>query len=355
VADGDSWTGHGWRLAGCLTRLHSRGLLGPSEGDGTGDRLHPFPIVVLVPSARGKAAGLAPLRHIEYRDVVLSNLDDAAYAHADHVTNVLLPLVDRRYRTSGQDVFAAGASLGGVAAFNMVWFFPERYEGFAAMSPAFGPGAIGRVVASAAGIAAQAAAGGGAASNPLAGKRIYLDNGGDADVPEEEEATVRAVRSPRDGGMLRGLGGSLWGATAGAMAEAASSFGRKTKRVTVPTIDIFDHLTDVHWWNPGYFWLDTQLQPSIDGMRLALDALSVAWDGARLVADPDNNTNMGRVEYAYHRQAGGRHNERAWSRRIHLPMMHLLGGGRGLLEEGRRDSETARTEIGGVPPPTAGP
>lgn len=57
--------------------------------------------------------------------------------------------------------------------------------------------------------------------------------------------------------------------------------------------------------NPGYWFLDSQLQPGVDGMRQALD--------------------LHGVEYEYHREPGGRHNERGWSQRIERPLRHLLG------------------------------
>jgi len=91
----------------------------------------------------------------------------------------------------------------------------------------------------------------------LKGTRIYLDNGGDLD------------------------------------------------KVKVPLVNLWDHVTPEHWWNPGYWWLDSQLQGTVDAMRFALDAR--------------------RVKYDYNKIAGGRHNERAWASRIHKPMMFLYG------------------------------
>jgi predicted alpha/beta superfamily hydrolase len=57
--------------------------------------------------------------------------------------------------------------------------------------------------------------------------------------------------------------------------------------------------------NPGYWFLDSQLQPGVDGMRQALDLHGVA--------------------YEYYREPGGRHNERGWSQRIERPLRHLFG------------------------------
>ena len=75
--------------------------------------------------------------------------------------------------------------------------------------------------------------------------------------------------------------------------------------VKVPFVDPFDHLSSNHWWNPGYWWLDSQLQPGIDAMKLALD--------------------MKNIKYEYEKCAGGRHNERAWASRIHVPLLYLFG------------------------------
>ena len=73
----------------------------------------------------------------------------------------------------------------------------------------------------------------------------------------------------------------------------------------VPFLDLLDHVTQEHWWNPGYFWLDTQLQPAVEAMKWTLE--------------------MAGVNVDYQQVAGGRHNERAWSQRIDLPLLHLLG------------------------------
>ena len=56
---------------------------------------------------------------------------------------------------------------------------------------------------------------------------------------------------------------------------------------------------------PGWFWLDTNLQPGVDAMCAAL-----RWH---------------HVEHAFHRAPGGRHNEAAWAARVERPLRHLLG------------------------------
>jgi len=70
----------------------------------------------------------------------------------------------------------------------------------------------------------------------------------------------------------------------------------------VPLLDILDHIPRM---NPGYFWLDTQLQPAIDAAR--------------------NILKFHRIPHAYQKFPGGRHNERAWSMRIDKPLLHLFG------------------------------
>ena len=83
--------------------------------------------------------------------------------------------------------------------------------------------------------------------------------------------------------------------------------------VRVPAFDPLDHATSVHWWNPGYFWLDTQLQPGVDAMhRALLDATATSDDMVSA--------------YCLQKFPGGRHNERAWAQRIDKPLMHLLSG-----------------------------
>jgi hypothetical protein len=81
--------------------------------------------------------------------------------------------------------------------------------------------------------------------------------------------------------------------------------GGDMEDVNVPWVDIWDHLTPTEWWNPGYFWLDTQLQTVVAAMRRSLDQAG--------------------VEYCYQQIPGGRHNERAWAQRIDKPLLELFG------------------------------
>ena len=97
--------------------------------------------------------------------------------------------------------------------------------------------------------------------NALCHKSIYMDNGGDADD------------------------------------------------VKVPLFDFMDHTTPAHWWNPGYWWLDTQLQPSIDVMKVALEKMK------------EDQL----LDFEWHRIPGARHNERAWAWRIDKPLLFLFG------------------------------
>jgi enterochelin esterase-like enzyme len=251
IDDATSWTGYSWRLAGALTRLAERNLLKPALATTTG--VDPLPIVVLLPSAEGDL--LLPgvrRRHLEYGDPT----QPIAQAHADFVANNVMPAINDRFRTVADDPAAAcaiGTSLGGQASLHLLLRHPDKFGGAACLSPAFSAGAVAAVLQS-------------SGAKTLGTKTIYLDNGGDHD------------------------------------------------RTKVPWFDWRDHVTVRHWWNPGYFWLDTQLQPGIDATRVALDVAG--------------------ANYAYRKFAGARHNERAWAGRIHNPLLHLLG---------RKDLDTAAT------------
>lgn len=158
-------------------------------------------------------------------------------AHADFVAKTVKPLVDARFRTKpeAEHTFAIGSSLGGQASLHLMLRHHDRFGGAAALSPAFGPNLIQEISSS---------------SVVLEGKRIYLDMGGDIND------------------------------------------------VKVPWVDVLDHLTSEHWWNPGYFWLDTQLQGGMESMKQAL--------------------NRAGASYEYKEFPGGRHNERAWAQRVHV-------------------------------------
>lgn len=166
-----------------------------------------------------------------------------AQVHADFVAKTVKPLIDSRFSTkpSAEHTYAIGTSLGGQASLNLVLRHPDVFGGAACLSPAFGPSVLGEVARK---------------SKILKTKRIYMDIGGDIED------------------------------------------------IKVPLVDVFDHITPEHWWNPGYFWLDTQLQGGVEAMRQALDQAG--------------------IQYCFFQFPGGRHNERAWANRIHEPLLHLF-------------------------------
>jgi len=182
-----------------------------------------------------------PRRHLEYGDISQT----FAQSHADFVGLTLKPLIDSKFRTMPEKEHTAviGSSLGGQASLHLLLRHPDLFGKAACMSPAFQPSILTSVATLPASV--------------LLDKTIYIDNGGDVDD------------------------------------------------VKVPFLDPFDHLSSNHWWNPGYWWLDSSLQPGIDAMKLALDLKG--------------------VEYEYKKFAGGRHNERAWALRIDKPLMSLFG------------------------------
>eukprot|EP00536_Pseudo-nitzschia_multiseries_P012895 jgi/Psemu1/309480/fgenesh1_kg.515_\ len=141
--------------------------------------------------------------------------------------------------------------MGGQASLHLLLRHPDKFGGAACLSPAFGPAILNFV------------------DSPKGHKilrdgkkKVYLDIGGDMDDSK------------------------------------SSDF------VRVSPIDVLDHLTPVHGWNPGYFWLDTQLQGQVTAMKKALDRAE--------------------VDYEYRQYPGGRHNERAWALRIDKPLLHLF-------------------------------
>lgn len=163
-------------------------------------------------------------------------------AHADFVAQTVKPLVDSTFFTNPNQAHAIGTSLGGQASLHLLLRYPHLFQGAACLSPCFQPTTLAQV-------ALQA--------DRLKDKRIYLDMGGNVED------------------------------------------------TTVPLVKIMDHLTPTSWWNPGYFWLDTQLRPSVDALRRLLEE--------------------GNVDHVFTEIPGGRHNERAWAQRIDKPLRHLYG------------------------------
>lgn len=259
--DASSWTGSSWRLIGALTRLSERKML----------HTHAPPIVVCIPCGEGWAIPGMPRRHSEYGDYT----HPVSQAHGEFVATKLHPYIMNKFRVKEgpQHTSTIGSSLGGQASLQLVLRYPELFGGAACLSPCFQPGTIAAAVAMlvaddevSTGISRSESnkklmnQNGGLETNhnSLRSKRIYIDNGGDVDDTR------------------------------------------------VPVFDAMDHFTlNDRWWNPGYFWLDSTLQPTIDAMRWTLD--------------------QGGVKYVYKKIPGGRHNERAWANRIHHPLLALYG------------------------------
>ena len=168
-----------------------------------------------------------------------------AQAHAEYVAKTIKPLIDARFHTKPLKSFVIGSSLGGQAGFHLVLRYPSLFSGAAALSPYFGPAIIDEVRQN--------------GGSKLKDKRLYMDVGGDSD------------------------------------------------QVTVPLIDIQDHMTATNFWNPGYFFLDTSLKSSCYAMKESLNLHD-------------------EVNIQFELYPGARHNERAWSKRIDRPLLHLLKG-----------------------------
>jgi len=239
--DSSSWTGSSWRLTGALTRLSERRMF----------RIDTPPVVVLIPSMEGNffLPGL-PRRHSEYGDYN----NPISQAYGKFVAEVLHPYIVDRFRIQDdvEHVATIGSSLGGQASLQLLLRYPTIFGAAACLSPCFQPGTIAAVIAN----LASMDGGRGRTNHPnhnnLRSKVIYMDIGGDVDVTR------------------------------------------------VPIFDAHDHFTmNDKFWNPGYWWLDTNLQPMVDAMRLVLDG--------------------GGVQHTYKTFPGGRHNERAWAQRIHHP------------------------------------
>mmetsp|Transcript_26692 Transcript_26692/g.43381 ORF Transcript_26692/g.43381 Transcript_26692/m.43381 type:complete len:359 (+) Transcript_26692:94-1170(+) len=209
-------------------------------------RIEAPPIVVLVPCGEGDFAPGISRRHSEYGDMP----HPVSQAHGEFMATKLHPyIMDRfRVRDGPEHCAALGSSLGGQASLQLMLRYPKIFGAAACMSPCFQAGTIAAVVSKS--VSSE--------RDDLRSKTIYIDNGGDVDDTR------------------------------------------------VPVIDVMDHFTmNDRWWNPGYWWLDTSLQPMIDAVRAILDQAG--------------------VQYRYEKFPGGRHNERAWAQRIHRPLLHLYG------------------------------
>lgn len=277
MEDMTSWTGQSWKLGESLTRLFEQGLIDTP------------PIVVLISNSVGDMLipGLRR-RHMEYGDAV----NPVALAYLSHVSDYLKPRIDNRFRTlqGPEHTAQLGTSLGGQMAFLSLWQRPDVFGGAACLSPAFQTALLTDVALNGARLRSLAqvpqettltSPPSLASSMPweprvtstflpsLAGRepRIYFDNGGDTDdttVPVFDLDNAAAAMSS----LLQGM----------PVSQAL---------------------------NPGYFWLDTSLQPGCDLMYNALKFHGVPFE--------------------FQRFPGGRHNERAWAQRIDSPLLYLYG------------------------------
>ena len=243
MTDSDSWTGNSWRLMGALTRLMERDLLTVNPSN---------LIVVMIPSASEQwLGGTVRRRHLEYADGGL-----AQEAHAHFVAKTLVPYIDNRFwgstgttDTTGSapthERYLMGSSMGGLASLQLLLEHPDLFSGAACLSPYFTPLSVQSVAEK---------------GESIRDKRVYMDIGGD-------------------------------------MGETR-----------VPFLDLLDHVaaSELRFQNPGYFWLDTQLQPTVSAMKTVMKQ-------------------KGFSDMLYHEEPGGRHNERAWAQRIDLPLLHLFG------------------------------
>ena len=211
VHDGQSATGeHSWELDSALSRLVAMGSIEPA-------------VVVLIDSCVGHFGDIDiapnfPLirrRWIEYSD----NLLGASFLN--FVADQLKPAIDREFRTlpCPRHTHVMGSSMGGLLAFRSVWRRPDVFGAAACLSPVFQQPLITEVYADVAAHAVSAIAGGeasGRASELRRARRramrVYIDNGGD------------------------------------------------TAERRVPVLDVADG------WDPGYWWLDTNLQPGVEQM-----------------------------------------------------------------------------------------
>lgn len=281
--DERSWTGSSWRLVGALTRLHERNLL------------EAIPIVVCVPCAEGFLR-----RHAEYGDFT----NPISQAHSNWMAQKLLPCIERKFRVRAgpEHTSVIGSSLGGQASLQLLLRYPDLFGGAACMSPAFQPATVAAVI-----------------SNLVENMDLSLDILGNDVIGflSDQLGSSRSISSLSEKG--RGRSSSL------RSKRIYLDNGGDTDEVSVPLFDMGDHITlNENWLNPGYWWLDTSLQPMIDAVRWLLD--------------------QGQVNYQYERFPGGRHNERAWGLRIDRPLLALYGKGRRMAG---KDQQTAQ-EDGGV-------
>lgn len=269
MEDASSWTGSSWRLIGALTRLYERKMLLTDVP----------PIVVQIPCGEGDILPGISRRHSEYGDFT----HPVSQAHGNFVATRLHPYIMNRFRVKDgpESTSTIGSSLGGQASIQLILRYPEIFGGAACMSPCFQPGTIAAVMA-----------------NLVASDEVATNiHRSDKEIPSKQsESMLQSL----------GKGESEMNPYSLHSKKIYIDNGGDAADTRVPVFEALDHFTlNERWWNPGYWWLDTSLQPMIDAMRWTLD--------------------QGRVEYIYEKFPGGRHNERAWAKRIHRPLLALYG------------------------------
>ena len=186
MEDASSWTGSSWRLIGAITRLSERKMLSTDVP----------PIVVCIPCCSEQLIPGQSRRHSEYGDTT----NPFSIAHGEFVANKLHPYIMNRFRVDDapEHTSAIGSSLGGQASIQLLARYPEIFGGAACLSPCFQPGTLAAVMAKlvADGDASvdifptanesktttiQDEGQSGTDHTSLRSKRIYIDNGGDAE------------------------------------------------------------------------------------------------------------------------------------------------------------------------------
>jgi S-formylglutathione hydrolase FrmB len=159
-----------------------------------------------------------------------------------------------------------GTSMGGQASMNLLLKYPHLFGGVAGLSPYFAADTIQTVQQFDAKQRPDH-------NDDQQKKRIYLDIGGDME------------------------------------------------NMKVPWFDVLDHLTPAHWWNPGYFWLDTSLQRSVQAMHTALSLSSTTTNQKKLLSKGSSHDNNGRNFFD-----DNNNDHVVQYRHFHYPLLHLLGG-----------------------------
>jgi pimeloyl-ACP methyl ester carboxylesterase len=235
-----------------LTTLQQEGKLAASA----------LPLVVLLHSASDDVFPLLRRRHLEYGELTGTS-SIWAQAHVDFVARIVRPLVDAKFQTLPDQSYVMGTSLGGQASMNLLLQYPDLFQGAACLSPFFGPSTIQCIQDNVDLFVSSSAP----------PHRSYYEDDSSGDIPKKK--------------LYFDMGGDCLDQR-------------------VPLLDVWDHVNKPHhWWNPGYFLLDTYLQGPLQKVLQILQ--------------------QHQVEFDYHQVPGARHNERAWSLRIDKPLLRLFG------------------------------